>query len=261
MKESKIEWCTHTENPFTGCSHGCKYCYARRMAHRWSYNTRTKYHKVSMEFGNPFVPTVHLDLFDKLHSTLERARHRRDIFLGSMSDMCCKGPWFVMRNGIVHDGETRPEWLQRKIQWLIRNHVRHTFYMLTKAPANLTHGWPDNARIGVSVSHSDAACDMRLARFRRGHPAMFKWVSVEPLMDPDMDPRMLFGMNWIVVGGQTGVGAPRLVAEHPLVLAAKRIVEWCEMLNLPCFVKSNMRNADHSFPWPKQIPPGCVLGG
>lgn len=35
MNETKIEWCTHTWNPVTGCLHGCEYCYARRQAERW----------------------------------------------------------------------------------------------------------------------------------------------------------------------------------------------------------------------------------
>ena len=36
MKNTKIEWCDMTWNPVTGCQHGCKYCYARRIADRFS---------------------------------------------------------------------------------------------------------------------------------------------------------------------------------------------------------------------------------
>lgn len=35
LHKSKIEWCTHTWNPVTGCLHGCTYCYARRFIDRF----------------------------------------------------------------------------------------------------------------------------------------------------------------------------------------------------------------------------------
>ena len=35
LHKSKIEWCTHTWNPVTGCLHGCPYCYARRFVDRF----------------------------------------------------------------------------------------------------------------------------------------------------------------------------------------------------------------------------------
>ena len=35
IHKSKIEWCSHTWNPVTGCKHGCEYCYARRMVSRF----------------------------------------------------------------------------------------------------------------------------------------------------------------------------------------------------------------------------------
>lgn len=33
--KTKIDWCDSTWNPVTGCLHGCKYCYARRIAERF----------------------------------------------------------------------------------------------------------------------------------------------------------------------------------------------------------------------------------
>lgn len=38
---TKIDWCDATWNPVTGCLHGCEYCYARRIAERFS--TEQKY--------------------------------------------------------------------------------------------------------------------------------------------------------------------------------------------------------------------------
>lgn len=36
MQRTKIEWADSTWNPVTGCEHGCEYCYARRIAERFS---------------------------------------------------------------------------------------------------------------------------------------------------------------------------------------------------------------------------------
>lgn len=35
MNHTKIDWCDSTWNPLTGCNHGCEYCYARAIAHRF----------------------------------------------------------------------------------------------------------------------------------------------------------------------------------------------------------------------------------
>ena len=35
LHKSKIDWCTHTWNPVTGCLHGCDYCYAKRFIARF----------------------------------------------------------------------------------------------------------------------------------------------------------------------------------------------------------------------------------
>lgn len=36
MNKTKIDWADATFNPVTGCFHGCEYCYARRIAERFS---------------------------------------------------------------------------------------------------------------------------------------------------------------------------------------------------------------------------------
>ena len=35
FQATKIEWCTHTWNPVTGCYHDCDYCYARGQVQRF----------------------------------------------------------------------------------------------------------------------------------------------------------------------------------------------------------------------------------
>lgn len=42
MEKTKIEWCDSTWNPVTGCRNDCVYCYARRMANRFSAKEKDK---------------------------------------------------------------------------------------------------------------------------------------------------------------------------------------------------------------------------
>ena len=40
IHKTKIEWCSHTWNPVTGCLHDCHYCYAAKLARRFSGDVR-----------------------------------------------------------------------------------------------------------------------------------------------------------------------------------------------------------------------------
>ena len=36
IHKTQIEWATHVWNPITGCNHGCRYCYAKRIIDRFA---------------------------------------------------------------------------------------------------------------------------------------------------------------------------------------------------------------------------------
>ena len=96
MQKTKIEWCDSTWNPVTGCLHGCDYCYARRIADRFSSHGERRdereihvldervYGEESEKpepFPYGFVPTFHryrLNEYEK--------KKGRTIFVCSMAD-------------------------------------------------------------------------------------------------------------------------------------------------------------------------------
>lgn len=107
MNKSKIEWCDMTWNPITGCYHGCEYCYARRIAHRFRNQDEesikmTKFFKANYKNGGDlvcleseskdpypveFVPTFHKNRLDE---PLKRKKPTK-IFVSSMGDLF--GEW------------------------------------------------------------------------------------------------------------------------------------------------------------------------
>jgi len=182
---STIEWTESTWNPLTGCtkiSAGCKHCYAERMALRLQAMGQPNY-------TNGFRLTLHPHV---LEAPLGWKRPQM-IFVNSMSDLFHRDvpTEFVLR---VFDVMSRAGW--------------HTFQLLTKRSDRLLElnpelSWPVNVWMGVSVESQDY-------RFRVDHlrqtGAHVKFLSLEPLLGP-LPGLDLRGINWVIVGGESGPGA------------------------------------------------------
>jgi len=243
---TKIDWCDDSINPFTGCTNGCKYCYARRMARRFAGKKGTVYSRLKKLKLDPFTPTLDWDKLNALKVKLLNARKRKRIFLGSMSDIGEMASWEAL--GESHYYGLNTVALQNEIHKFCLNLPRQTFLMLTKRPENMyLDTWPGNVHLGVSVT--DTASAKKLVPVLRKLNVAIRWASVEPLLDDDFDPETLKGLDWVVIGAQSGSGAP-----VPLDNIAWRIRLWCLDNNVPCFVKHNMQKANPSYPWPTEMP-------
>lgn len=273
MARTKIEYCDETINWYTGCQNSCSYCYARRMAHRLVHIPGTVYERVGIvtshgpdDFGHPFAPAVHKDLWARHYNRLLRSRKPKRIFLGSMADLCFIGDAVTFGD----DGEVLPRdhwWSSRRLQLSVAGWgiplgagLGHEFLVLTKRPDLLSTAveWSSHVRLGVSVTgRFDARRIGELIRVRDnlerpwdGGPLL--WASVEPLLDPGFEPECLCGLDWVAVGLQTGPGAPAAWTEEHKKLedAVRRIVDWCRKNEVPVFVKGNVGPGN----WPRQQP-------
>lgn len=183
--KSKIEWTEATWNPVTGCSkisEGCRHCYAETMAKRLHAMGNPRY-------SNGFNLSLHYDLLD----LPLKWKKPRMIFVNSMSDLFHKD---VPKEFIFKVFET-----MEKASW-------HTFQILTKRSDRLLElsselPWPDNVWQGVSVEDEKVT-------FRIDHliqvPAKTRFLSLEPLIGP-LDHLRLDGIDWVIVGGESGYGA------------------------------------------------------
>lgn len=165
---TKIEWCSHTWNPVTGCLHGCPYCYARKIAMRFDGHFNPKFHQKRL-----------LDKFPKTPSK---------IFVCSMADLF--GDW-------IDD-----EIIQQVIS-VTALHQKHQFYFLTKNPKKMQHfKFPNNTWVGVTVE--DKSKLWRLEELKKVN-AEYRFISFEPLLgevDIDLSQEKI---DLVIIGGATGI--------------------------------------------------------
>ena len=208
--QSRIEWTESTWNPLTGCtkiSPGCKYCYAERMAKRLQAMNQPNY-------VNGFKLTMHEHVLEKPLDW----KTPQVIFVNSMSDLFHK--------------DVPLEFIQRVFDTMKRAHW-HQFQVLTKRSERLAElspylEWTDNIWMGVSVENEKYA--FRIDDLRKTG-AKIKFLSVEPLIGP-ISKMNLKGINWVIVGGESGPGARPLEREWVV-----NIRDQCLKAKVPFFFK------------------------
>jgi protein gp37 len=205
-----IEWTEATWNPVTGCtkaSLGCMNCYAERMALRLRLMGQPNY-------VNGFGVAIHPHV---LALPLSWKKPRR-IFVNSMSDL-------------FHE-EVPLDFIQKTFD-VMRRADWHEYQILTKRSTRLREldselGWPPHVWMGVTVESAEYRYridDLRATR------AAVKFLSLEPLLGPmpDLD---LTGIDWVIVGGESGPGA-RPVEESWVV----DLRDQCAGAGVPFFFK------------------------
>jgi protein gp37 len=273
---TKIEWTDATWNPITGCSvvsAGCKHCYAMklagtRMRNHWSREGLT----IQTQAGPVWNGQVRFNeqwLDEPLHW-----RKPRRIFV------CAHGDLF-------HENVPN-EWID-KVFAIMAQSPQHTFQVLTKRPERMLayitdpvwaeiHGpkWPlKNVWLGVSVENQEAA-DERIPLLLQT-PAAVRWLSCEPLLgnvlldngetswltchntDTDTECCISYsvsgihfrGIDWVVVGGESGHGARPM---HPDW--ARSLRDQCVAARVPFFMKQMSGTRKSAMP---PIPPDLFI--
>jgi len=211
MAKSAIEWTEITWNPSTGCdrtSPGCDNCYALTLAKRLKAMGQAKYQNDgdTRNSGPGFALTLHPDVVDA-------PRHwsgSRTVFVNSMSDL-------------FH--EEVPLAFIQDVFDVMAETPQHQYQVLTKRSKRLARvagdlPWPSNVWMGVSV-------ETQRYSFRLDHlravPAATRFISAEPLLGPvDLD---LTGIDWLIVGGESGQRARPVDAEWVRTLRDMAVAE------------------------------------
>ena len=208
--KTKIEWTESSWNPITGCSPispGCAHCYAARFAKRLQAMGNPRY-------KNAFEVTIHEDLINAPLSW----KKPQMIFVNSMSDL-------------FHDDV--PTEIIKRIFDTMNKAPAHTFQALTKRAERLAElapelQWSDNIWMGVSIENQDMIFRSDLLRQTDAH---IKFISAEPLLS-SLDGLNLEGIDWLIVGGESGPGCRPMKKEW--VLDLKNL---CEATDTAFFFK------------------------
>jgi len=210
MATSKIEWTESSWNPVTGCtkvSDGCKNCYAERMAKRLKAMGQPNYQ-------NGFKVTCHPHTL----SLPLKWKKPRTIFVNSMSDLFHEEIPLAFLDEIF--------FTMNEARW-------HTFQILTKRAEYMARiasrfNWTPNIWMGVTVESAKYIDRIDLLR---SVPAAVRFLSLEPLLGPIRDLN-LKGIDWVIVGGESGPGARPMRKEWVL-----EIRDRCLNAGVPFFFK------------------------
>jgi protein gp37 len=209
MQTTNISWADYTWNPVTGCSHAgpeCWNCWAETMERRQAARDEPPEHVTGEEWTQenaPSVVTCHGDRLDEPNSYTYPEGPGR-VFVVSMGDL--------------YHREVGPDFAQCVLD-VCEAHPEHVWISLTKRPQN-ARDWdldfPENVWLGTSVG-SGAGGEYPDTTHRndqlREVDVATRWISFEPLIEPigDVD---LSGIDWAVVGGETGSEAQRREMDH-----------------------------------------------
>jgi protein gp37 len=214
-ENSKIEWTEATWNPVRGCtkiSPGCKHCYAETFAERFRG-----------VLGHPYERGFDLRLVpEKLTEPLLWSKPKM-VFVNSMSDLFHAG---VPEAYIIAVGK-----VMEAANW-------HTYQVLTKRAERMEALLKTTLRFASrlpnvwwGVSAENRAYGLPRIEHLRQSPAQIRFLSIEPLLE-DMGDLDLRGIDWVIVGGESGPGARKM--EKGWV---ERILIQCNQARIPFFFK------------------------
>jgi protein gp37 len=241
VNKTAIEWTDYTWNPVTGClgpkgdGVRCPYCYAQRLAKRF-YSTPQRMERVPMagDSWDPFAPRS----WPMRGDEPVRLKKPSKIFVSSLGELF--GPW-------VDDT------LIARILRIAFRCERHTFQFLTKWPDRLArwNPWPPNAWVGATATTGWelAKATVLLSAVK----ASVRYVSLEPLLAP-VDPRDIIGLDWLIIGAQTGPNAQPIDRQD-----VRGLLDAADRYGVPVFVKNNVRWPEKRQEWPSLGTEGGTL--
>ncbi len=269
MSNTDIQWTNATWNPVRGCSRvspGCDNCYAMRQAHRFSsaggpYEGLTTLRKGKVDWRGRarLVPEM-------LDQPL-RWRKPRRIFVNSMSDLFhssltneeIAAVFGVMGAASQHTFQILTKRPERMLEWFEWARQRFPLDVIENCASDAgcpvdiqieDAAWPlRNVWLGVSVENQKTANE-RIKRLL-DVPAAIRFISAEPLLErvdlnhlPNgmfspfsalrrwTDGKTTTGLDWVIVGGESGHGARWC---NPVWV--EDLVKQCQEATVPIFVK------------------------
>ncbi|WP_373379886.1 phage Gp37/Gp68 family protein [Cupriavidus nantongensis] len=250
---SKIEWTDHTFNPWEGCQKvgpGCDHCYAETRNARFGGGVAVNWgpgaprrRTSAANWRKPLAWNSNHDAFFAEHGRRQR------VFCASLADVFDNAVSVQWRYDLLRLIMDTPnlDWL------LLTKRIGNAAGMLEQAMRALTiqrEGWADNylpnVWIGATIVNQ-AEADRDIPKLL-AVPARVRFLSMEPLLGPVefsnvsrrsdavrvMGQRALGGIDWVIVGGESGPGARPM---HPDW--ARSLRDQCAAAGVPFLFKQH----------------------
>lgn len=208
MKKSNIQWTNYTWNPWQGCrkvSPGCKYCYMYRDKAIYGQNAKTVVRSKTV-FNAPLKWKI-----------------------GELVFTCSWSDWFI---------QEADEW--RDEAWdIIKQTPQHTYQILTKRPERIKEHLPeyfddlDNVWVGVSIESEEQMVRLEYLK----DLSCITFASFEPLLGPIKWDEKMDGLDWCVIGGESGNDNGEHKHRRMELEWMRNLINGARSNNVPCFVK------------------------
>lgn len=217
-EETGISWTDHTFNPWWGCTAiapGCDNCYAAALDKRTGGN----YWDVKQKPRATKPANWNKVIKWNKQAEFEGKRHR--VFCGSMMDWCDKDA---------------PEGVLDDLWELIRSTPMLDWQLLTKRVKLIEDRLPDDwgngyDNVWLGVTCEDKKHGLERVKYLQKIPAKVRFLSCEPLLE-DIVPFNLDGIDWVIVGGESGPGYRKM--DHRW---AHNLVNDCLIAKVPVWFK------------------------
>ena len=269
MNKTKIDWADMTWNPVTGCLHDCEYCYAMKIAERFSGFMPEENDNWRLLTTNPiaeldgmqarrqkdgkivpapypfgFWPTFHKYRLDEP----ENVKEPQTIFVCSMADLF--GEW-------VPD-----EWIQQVFD-ACENAPQHRYLFLTKNPDKYSVIRTNKAMsisiarelrtkiwLGATVTNQEQYYKAATA-LEDADQTVKTFLSIEPIAEPISATDIDYFANWVIIGAETGNRKDKAMPEKQWI---DSIAKHCKEREIPIFMKESLRSIMgddfiQEFPW------------
>jgi len=248
-KKTKIDWTDSTWSPLSGCYHGCGYCYARRIAERFSgFDVNDLYYGETWEnvgtaerplyevkesqtrttkrgdivtapypFG--FIPTLHSYRLGEPQTWKEH----KDIFVCSMADLFAD----YIPN----------EWIMRVFE-ACEKAPQHRYFFLTKNPQR----YADLCNRQKLQGHDNWWFGSTITNANQTYFSAFginSFLSIEPIQGYlDAGIGSFGSVKWIIVGAETGNHVGKVEPQREWI---DNIVETAQLTQAKVFMKESLR--------------------
>lgn len=228
--KNKIGWCSKTFNPVWGCLNHCEYCYARKIAKRFS--GKMAEYEIDFIYGGSIDSNSLIAFYDEKK---ENIRNFKPTFLESQFDKKFpKKPQRIFVGSMSEIAHWDKIWIQKVLD-KIKEYPQHTFQFLTKEPEVYSrYIFPENCWLGITVTNSkDSYSEFHIAPENKDN---IFFVCIEPMFDY-IPIDCIDYADWVIIGSETGNRKGKIIPKKAWVLT---MIEQLRHRNIPIYLKDSI---------------------